>query len=204
MTHPWLALPPRSASAPRAAAGVPARSRIVAAGVRADRAALAAEVPRRHRGADGLEPAVADGGLDWFDGRGTAPDRRARIERAAAVLGERLERLRRETGFTGAQTVLIGYSQGATLALELARRRPGAMAIVVSYAGQLARPNSARRARQRHRAPDPRRARHLGAGGTPNGRSAGCRRSVPMSRSTSSPRARTRWARRCCAWARPA
>ncbi|MCL4747629.1 MAG: dienelactone hydrolase family protein, partial [Burkholderiaceae bacterium] len=37
-------------------------------------------------------------------------------------------------------TVLVGFSQGATVALELARARPALASIVVAYAGRLASP----------------------------------------------------------------
>lgn len=88
----------------------------------------------------GLQPATTESGLDWFDGRGTSLDRLARIERAAAEVRERIATIQRACGMFAAQTVLIGFSQGATLALELARHRPDLAAIVVAYATRLARP----------------------------------------------------------------
>ena len=80
------------------------------------------------------------GGFDWFDSSGTAMDRRARIEAAAAGASQRITALQLQHGINSRHTVLIGFSQGATVALQLARSDPQRAAIVVSYAGQLARP----------------------------------------------------------------
>ena len=88
----------------------------------------------------GLEPAASHGGFDWFDGSGIASERCGRIERAAARLAARLATVQARCGIGAARTVIIGFSQGATLALQLARSHPECAAIIVSYAGQLARP----------------------------------------------------------------
>lgn len=88
----------------------------------------------------GLRPGSCGDGLDWFDNRGVAADRVGRIREAAARVAERIAALQRETGVPVAQTVVIGFSQGATVALELARTRPERAAIVVAYAGRLASP----------------------------------------------------------------
>ena len=88
----------------------------------------------------GLEPAASHGGFDWFDGSGIASERCGRIERAAAQLAARLAAVQARCGIGAGRTVVIGFSQGATLALQLARSHPDCVAIVVSYAGQLARP----------------------------------------------------------------
>lgn len=89
---------------------------------------------------EGLRPGSLQSGRDWFDARGIATDRAARIDAAAEELAERLRALQRDTSLTPADTVVVGFSQGATMALALARQRPAPAAIVVSYAGQLARP----------------------------------------------------------------
>ncbi|MGE0800756.1 MAG: dienelactone hydrolase family protein [Lautropia sp.] len=88
----------------------------------------------------GFAAATGIDGYDWFDGSGTATDRRQRIEDAALQLADRILLAQARSGIGAARTVVIGFSQGATLALQLARSRPDLAAIVVSYAGQLARP----------------------------------------------------------------
>jgi phospholipase/carboxylesterase len=88
----------------------------------------------------GLQPAPGEHGLDWFDARGVAADRAARVGHAAAEVAGRIASLQASTGTLPCQTVLIGFSQGATVALELARRRPDLAAIVVAYAPRLASP----------------------------------------------------------------
>jgi phospholipase/carboxylesterase len=79
-------------------------------------------------------------GADWFDG--AARDGRGPIgmEVATAAVADRIEGLQRALGLGGPDTVLVGFGQGATMALELSRARPALAAIVVAYAGRLARP----------------------------------------------------------------
>lgn len=89
---------------------------------------------------EGLRPGSLRCGRDWFDARGVAADRAARIDAAALELASRLRALQRDTAVEPGDTVLVGFSQGATMALALARQQPAPAAIVVSYAGQLARP----------------------------------------------------------------
>ena len=88
----------------------------------------------------GLMPGAGGQGFDWFEGGGIASQRRGRIEAAASVLIERIETLQRIFGIGAERTVVIGFSQGATLALQALRAKPGLCAITVSYAGQLASP----------------------------------------------------------------
>lgn len=88
----------------------------------------------------GLEPGASGEGHDWFDGRGVADERLARVRQAADTVNERIAALQRSTGIPPSKTILVGFSQGGTVALELARRHPDAVAIVVTYAGQLASP----------------------------------------------------------------
>jgi phospholipase/carboxylesterase len=58
--------------------------------------------------------------------------------RGAALIAEKAIRtIQAETGLGAHQTVVIGYSQGATVALDTARLVPKVADIVVSYAGQL-------------------------------------------------------------------
>lgn len=89
---------------------------------------------------EALYPGPLHPGREWFDGRGVALERRPRIAAARTAVAQRLAQLQHATGMEGGRTILVGFSQGATLALELARCEPGLAAIVVSYAGQLGRP----------------------------------------------------------------
>ena len=89
---------------------------------------------------EGLRPGSLQSGRDWFDARGVAADRAARIEAAGRELAERVRAIQRSTGVPPVDTTVVGFSQGATMALALARLQPAPVAIVVSYAGQLARP----------------------------------------------------------------
>ena len=57
------------------------------------------------------------------------------LSRVLITLGE-------QTGLGPSQTVLIGFGQGADLALEHARRHPSPSAIIVAYAGRLLSPLS--------------------------------------------------------------
>ena len=49
------------------------------------------------------------GGFDWFDARGTAIDRRARIEAAATAVGRRIAALQSLKRIDDRRTVLIGF-----------------------------------------------------------------------------------------------
>jgi phospholipase/carboxylesterase len=135
----WLELPPISASAPR-------RLLVFLHGAGSSPetfAPVAIAWQLKFPGAtavlmQGLRRLAA--GADWFDGA----DRDARgpvgVDRATAEVGERIERLQRQLGLDAPDTVLVGFGQGATMVLELARARPALAAIVVAYAGRLARP----------------------------------------------------------------
>ena len=137
----WLELPPQSAQAPRrllvflhgAGSSPEAFAPIALAWQLKFPGATAAIL-------EALRDGSAHRGKDWFDARGVSADRQPRIEGACAVVAQRLEALQLATGIEGARTVVIGFSQGATVALELARSHAPLASIVVSYAGQLARP----------------------------------------------------------------
>lgn len=81
-----------------------------------------------------------DYGADWFDPRDCRGEGSDRIAHAAGVVATRIDNLQRTLGLDGTDTVLVGFSQGATVALEVARVRPEQASIVVAYAGRLARP----------------------------------------------------------------
>ncbi|HMN65459.1 MAG TPA: alpha/beta fold hydrolase [Burkholderiaceae bacterium] len=137
----WLELPPQSAQAPRrllvflhgAGSSAEAFAPIALAWQLKFPGATAAIL-------EALRDGSAHRGKDWFDARGVSADRQPRIENACAVVARRLEALQVATGIEGARTVVIGFSQGATVALALARSHARLASIVVSYAGQLARP----------------------------------------------------------------
>lgn len=80
-------------------------------------------------------------GFDWMDA--SARDARGRpldADQAVQTLAARIQNAQAELGLSPAQTVLVGFGQGATLALALARIEAPPVAIVVSYAGRLLAP----------------------------------------------------------------
>lgn len=137
----WLELPPISESAPR-------RLLVFLHGAGSSPEAFAPVAiawQLKFPGAIGivmeaLRPGLAGSGKDWYDAQGPSDAHLPGIAAAAEEVGRRIEALQAACGLDGASTVLVGYSQGATLALELARRSPHTVAIVVAYAGRLARP----------------------------------------------------------------
>lgn len=88
----------------------------------------------------GLRESAGGHSHDWYDGSGIATERLERVDRAALTVGERVALLQAGTGIGPERTVLIGFSQGATVALQVVRNRPGLCAIAVAYAGRLAAP----------------------------------------------------------------
>lgn len=79
------------------------------------------------------------GGRQWFEHQ-PVTGRVQRIAQASRHALERLRALQNTLGFEASETILLGWSQGATMALELARSVPAPAAIIVAYASQLARP----------------------------------------------------------------
>lgn len=137
----WLELPPISAQAPRrllvflhGAGSTPETFAPVAIAWQLKFPGATAAI------VEGLRPCASKVGRDWFDASGVSADRAARIDAASIELADRLRALQRDTSLAPADTVVVGFSQGATVALALARQQPAPAAIVVSYAGQLARP----------------------------------------------------------------
>ena len=137
----WLELPPISSTAPR---------RLIVflhgAGSSAERfAPVAIAWMLKFPGATGailhaLRPASMGSGGDWFDGLGPADTLAPRIAQAGRQVAERIEMLQQTTGVGGESTLVIGFSHGATLALELARSRPDLLGIAVSYSGRMIPP----------------------------------------------------------------
>ena len=88
----------------------------------------------------GLEPARLVPGNEWFDHSAPLETRRALIKQAAAEITTRIHMLQQQFSVAPNRTVLVGFSQGATLALEICRQQQSPADIVVSYAGKLSRP----------------------------------------------------------------
>jgi len=137
----WLELPPMSADAPR-------RLLVFLHGAGSSPEAFAPVAlawQLKFPGAQaailqGPEPHPGGAAHDWFDTRGVAAERAERASLAAARIAQRVIALQQSTGVDAQRTVLVGFSQGATVALEMVRNRPGLAAIIVAYAARLARP----------------------------------------------------------------
>ena len=84
----------------------------------------------------GLVEAPA-GGFDWYLASNEVALAEARIIEGGNRLAARISHLQETAGLSGAQTVLVGFAQGATLALEVARRHAGLAAIVVACSGRM-------------------------------------------------------------------
>ena len=88
----------------------------------------------------GFDPDARGGAAqDWYPTRGLNPDNHR--ERVACVLPDVEDLVRREQtnfGVTASRTVLIGFSQGGTVALE-AVKTPGLAGAVVAFCSRYAR-----------------------------------------------------------------
>jgi phospholipase/carboxylesterase len=88
----------------------------------------------------GFNPDAQGGAAqDWYPTRGLNPDNHR--ERVASVLPDVEDLVRREQtnfGVTASRTVLIGFSQGGTVALE-AVKTPGLAGAVVAFCSRFAR-----------------------------------------------------------------
>jgi len=138
----WIELPPISPTAPR---------RLIvflhAAGASND--ALVPFAIAWHRKFPGATVALLAGnavaprgGRHWFEHQPVA-GRAERVGRATEQAYERLCALQSALGFEPQETIVVGWSQGAIMAVELARCLPAPAAVVVAYASQLARPLTA-------------------------------------------------------------
>ena len=89
----------------------------------------------------GFDAFEADGaGQQWFSMRGLNDDNR--LQRVEAVLPRLEDLVRREQancGVPAERTVLIGFSQGGTLALEAVKMLPWLSGAVVAYSARFAR-----------------------------------------------------------------
>lgn len=84
-------------------------------------------------------PSDISAGLQWFSVRGvTEENRPARIEAALPLFRQTVRHWQAEAGIDAAATVLVGFSQGAIMALEATRGRPPLAGSVLAFAGRYA------------------------------------------------------------------
>ena len=137
----WLELPPMSPSAPRRLLVF-----LHGAGSTAEAfAPVALAWQLKFPGAtvailQALEPAGEAPNRNWYDPSGVSTEHGPRIAAAADEVARRIAALQSDSGLGGELTTVVGFSQGATVAIELARRAPEKVSIVVAHAGRLARP----------------------------------------------------------------
>lgn len=89
---------------------------------------------------DGFDAFEGGAGRQWFSMHGLTDDNRA--SRVAAVLPRLAEWVRAAQAWSGlgpAATALVGFSQGAVLALELASAHDGLAGRVLAFSGRYAR-----------------------------------------------------------------
>ncbi|MFK7966391.1 MAG: alpha/beta hydrolase [Burkholderiaceae bacterium] len=88
---------------------------------------------------EGLMPGSLGSGKDWFDPR--AGQQSAELAaQAARQVARRIEAAQSALNLTADQTMVVGFSQGASVALELARLDQPGCHMIISYAGRLVRP----------------------------------------------------------------
>ena len=81
---------------------------------------------------------MAPFGCQWFSLRDRRPDTLLRgVQAVAPLIGAFLDAELERHGLTDRQLALVGFSQGAMLAMYLAPRRPRALAGVLGYSGAL-------------------------------------------------------------------
>lgn len=80
-------------------------------------------------------------GRQWFSVAGVTEDSRpARVEAAMPVFQSTVQKWQALAGVTADQTILIGFSQGAIMALESTQRPVVLAGQVISFAGRFATP----------------------------------------------------------------
>lgn len=83
------------------------------------------------------EPADIAPGRQWFSVRGVTEDnRQARVDAAMPVFVSTVQRWQLAAGVDAAHTLLVGFSQGAIMALESTKLPASAAARVVAMAGR--------------------------------------------------------------------
>lgn len=88
-------------------------------------------------------PAPSDlgGGYQWFSVRGVdEANRPARVDAAMPAFAQTVRDWQARTGVAPDATTLLGFSQGAIMALEATQRVPGLASRVVALAGRFAEP----------------------------------------------------------------
>lgn len=84
---------------------------------------------------------ASGGGWQWFSVQGvTEENRLARVAAAMPAFLETVRAWQRETGVAAAHTSLIGFSQGAIMALESTQQDEATAGRVVAIAGRFAQP----------------------------------------------------------------
>lgn len=87
----------------------------------------------------GFEPSPYPGGRQWFALDGiTDGERVTRIAAALPYLAEYIRQQQQRFGVVNPDTALIGFSQGAMLALELSSRYDGLVGRVLAFSGRYA------------------------------------------------------------------
>ncbi len=88
-------------------------------------------------------PSDLGAGWQWFSVRGVTPDNRAlRTETAMPAFLQAIARWQEVSGVDPAQTTLLGFSQGAIMALASSQQQPSAASCVVALAGRFPQPPS--------------------------------------------------------------
>jgi phospholipase/carboxylesterase len=80
-------------------------------------------------------------GYEWFSVNGiTESNRSSRVEQAMPGFLDTVRHWQEHAKVNSADTVLIGFSQGAIMSLESTQAQPGAAGVVISVAGRFAAP----------------------------------------------------------------
>ncbi len=90
----------------------------------------------------GLQQGFTGSGRDWFDPRLKGAEAALEAGTAAREVARRISSAQQSLGVSPEKTMLIGFSQGASMALEVSRLGTAPASITVSYAGRLLRPLS--------------------------------------------------------------
>jgi phospholipase/carboxylesterase len=91
----------------------------------------------------GLEPGASGSGFDWYGPGDSTAQTISRIQAGGDRLAARVSALQAACGIDGHRTIIVGFAQGATLALELARHHPERLATVVALSGRMLPPPGA-------------------------------------------------------------
>ena len=85
----------------------------------------------------GVEPSGPASGRQWFSVQGvTEENRQARIDAIMPVFIETVRYWQKQSGVGANATALIGFSQGAIMALESIKAEPGLASRVIAFNGR--------------------------------------------------------------------